>query len=150
MILKEFQAKKGFGEMGQGWTWQLKELQDLFCAVVTQVAAKRDVIMFVDALDEAGSEVAVTLVGFLHKLNDELVTRDCWAKMIISSRHYPVVALIPGLEIRVEDENAADIQLVVRHQLMTQVIPRTDDPSFDQNCKELERSIINRAAGLFQ
>lgn len=57
---------------------------DLFFNGVTDVAKIRAITIFVDALDEAGSEVAEELVAYFHKLNDRLIASNGAARICIS------------------------------------------------------------------
>lgn len=128
----------------------MEELQKLFSVAVTEVARKRKTTIFIDAIDEAGSYVAAQLVGYFHRLNEEFMSKDCWVKLCISCCHYAVVARIPGLELRVEDENSSDIEAVVRDHFQTHVIPRKTDPSFSDDCQKIGSAIVTQASGLFQ
>jgi ankyrin repeat domain-containing protein 50 len=149
-IRKAFQEKKVFGEPGKGWEWQLKELQDLFFNGVTDVAKIQAITLFVDALDEAGSEVAEELVAYFHSLNDRLISSNGAARICISCRHYPVVALIPGLEIYVENENYKDISTFVHEQLNLRFLAWEKDSTSINACRALEDAIVKKASGVFQ
>ncbi|KAI9767181.1 MAG: hypothetical protein M1839_004600 [Geoglossum umbratile] len=107
-IRDAFQEKKGFGEAGKDWEWQLKELEDLLFSAVTYIAEIRATTIFVDALDEAGPEAARHLVAYFQRLNDRLANIKRFGRICISCRHYPVVAAIPGLRIVVEREDHED------------------------------------------
>jgi ankyrin repeat protein len=154
MVLKAFKEKRLFGETGLDWQWQLKELESLFFRVVIEAAKVREVDMFVDALDEAvektGDKAAGTLVEFFHQLNDRVTYEGGSARICISCRKYPVVASVPGLEIRVEDENEVDIRTFVHRQLTTGVAIWNQDPSMVKACAALEAAIVKKAAGVFQ
>ena len=148
-IQKVFQEKKLFGEPGKGWEWQLKELQDLFFNGVTNVAKTRAITIFVDALDEAGVQAAEELVAYFHYLNDNLVASNTASRICISCRHYPVVALIPGLDICVEKENFKDISTFVQDQLHSKV--RDWERSTSTSAYQaLEDAIVEKALGVFQ
>ena len=139
-----------FGEPGKAWEWQLKELQDLFFNGVTDVAKTRAITIFVDALDEAGSKAAEELVAFFHTLNDRLITDNSAARICISCRHYPIVALIPGLEIYVENENHEDISTFVHDQLNSRILASEKYSSSIDACQALEDAIVKKSLGVFQ
>src|SRR2546423_1387430 len=149
-IWNAFEEKRVFGKPGKDWDWQLKELQDLFFNAVLCAAKSRKLTIFVDALDEAGAEVAGELVTYFHRLNDRLNDANGAARICISCRHYPVVALIPGLEISVENENDEDISTFVQDQLSSKVLSREKDSTSLHTCRELERAIVKKAMGVFQ
>jgi hypothetical protein len=111
-----FKEKRGFGEAGTGWEWQRKELEDHFSNAVIRAAKSRAITIFVDALDEAGSDTASELAVYFHDLNDRLAAGKGAARICISCRHYPIVAANTSLDIRVEDENHNDIAKYVKHK----------------------------------
>ncbi|KAI9773682.1 MAG: hypothetical protein M1840_006956 [Geoglossum simile] len=149
-IQSAFQEKKVFGEPGEDWEWQLKELQDLFFSAVAYVAETRMTTIFVDALDEAGPEAANSLVAYFHKLNDRLAGAGGVGRICISCRHYPVVTAIPGLEIVVERENYRDIATYVGCEVNSKIrIQECDKDSINAR-QELENAIVGQALGLFQ
>ena len=146
-----FKEKKGLGEVGKGWDWRAKELQELFSKAVREVAQSRGVAIFVDALDETGSETGTEIVSFFHSLNDALATdRDSSAKICISCRHYPVVARRPGLEIIAEEENHRDIWRFVHWRLTNEVQHRPDDPLHEKGIIELGAALVEKAGDSFQ
>lgn len=149
-IQKAYKEKTMFGEHGKGWEWQLKELQDLFFNAVICIAETRPVTIFIDALDEAGTKTAEDLVMYYHSLNDRLIDSNNATRICISCRHYPVVALIPGLEIYVEKENHEDISTFVHDQLYSRVRGWEGDLTAIDACRALEDSIVGKALGVFQ
>jgi ankyrin repeat protein len=147
-ILAAFQEKKQLlGEAEVGWQWQQKELEDLFSSSVIQAAHSRKMFIFVDALDEAGKKNAAYLAEYFHDLNDRLEAARSTAKLIISCRHYPVLAANSSLEVCVENENHQDIERYVKAKLTNKrqelAILSVDD------CRILEEIVITRALGIF-
>ena len=147
-ILAAFQEKKHLlGEAEIGWQWQQKELEDLFSSSVIQAAHSRKMFIFVDALDEAGKKNAAYLAEYFHDLNDRLEAARSTAKLIISCRHYPVLAANSSLEVCVENENRQDIERYVKAKLTNKreglAILSVDD------CRILEEIVITRALGIF-
>lgn len=152
LVLSAFKEKMAFGKAGRGWEWCVKELQDLFSKAVKQVAQWREVTIFVDALDEAGSETAAELVNYFHRLNDSVIAAgpgSC-TKICISCRHYPVVARNSSLEILVEEENHRDIWSFVHWRLEDVVHSQSHYPLFMEKRNELGYAVAKKAGDSFQ
>jgi hypothetical protein len=117
-------------------------------AAVLEVSNSRKVTIFVDALDEAGTD-AMQLVEYLHLMNDQLNDGERMARICIACRHYPIVAKIPGLDIVVEDNNGKDISLYVHTQFLFHL--QTEDDGIDAAALSgIEQHIVNKASGIFQ
>jgi len=147
-IRKAFQEKEVFGEVGKGWEWQLGELQDLFFNAILTAAKTRKVVIFIDALDEAGPETQ-ELVDYFHELNDRLHAANNMAAICISCRHYPVIAATPNLEVRVEDNNYKDISSYVQFKLRANTREGKNE-SYSKSFNEIEHEIVSNASGVFQ
>jgi hypothetical protein len=116
------------------------------------VARQREVVILVDALDEAveegGVKAAERLVGYFHRLNDRVVTERGNAKICISCRHYPEVAVGTAMQIWVEKENGRDLWTFVLDQLELHVSGwnrESESVRFG-----LVKAIVQKAAGQFQ
>ena len=149
-IRAAFREKRGFGEAGTGWEWQRKELEDLFSNAVIHAAKLRTITIFVDALDEAGGEVARELAVYYHNLNDRLAAERGTARICISCRHYPILATNTSLQICVEDDNHDDIVEYVNHMLNTGISKWEMATLSIDECQALEKTIVERALGVFQ
>jgi len=149
-VLAAFKEKRGFGEVGTGWEWQRKELEDLFSNAVIRAAKSRTITIFVDALDEAGGDVAKDLAIYFHNLNDKLAAGNGTARICISCRHYPIIATSTSLEICVENENHDDISKYVKHKLDAGIQKQQIATLSTDECQTLEKTIVDRALGIFQ
>ena len=150
VMVDAFKEKAGFGGIGNWWEWHASELQNMFSRAVKEVARMREVTIFIDALDEAGSNTAAELVNYFHQLNDDIaVDRGSFTKICISCRHYPVVARNLGLEILVEEENRRDIQSFVHWRLEEEVGLQPDDPLFIEKRQGLRNTIVDKAGDNF-
>ena len=144
-----FGEKRAFGEVGTGWQWQRKELEDLFSNAVLHASKSRTITIFVDALDEAGSITANELVVFFHDFNDKLAARKGAARICISCRHYPILAADPTLDVCLEAENHDDIAQYVKQKFNTG-IQRQDMAMLSAGeCQALEETIVKKASGVF-
>ena len=95
-------------DVGTGWEWQYPELRQILFDAILTAAKSRKVLIFIDALVEAGPD-ALVIIRFFHELNDRINTTRSTAKICISRRHYPVTANILGLDVVVEDHNGNGI-----------------------------------------
>ena len=127
--------------LGKGkCTWHLKELQDAFHKIVMS-GELPPLELLVDALDECDETQVrqfVRHIGILaaEATSKELIFNVCW-----SSRHYPHISTKHSFEIRMEDQNKADIQKFVRGELMACGTLETE-VRFDEE-------IVDRARGVF-
>ena len=121
-----------------GWTWTVKELQNMFERCVGRSTIK--ITMFVDALDECESTSAARdLMDLLTNLDHGHDSCHSRPKICVSSRHYPNVGVAEPLQIIVEKTNQVDITEYTRKTLQRLV---TD---FD----DLSRKIASRSEGIF-
>jgi ankyrin repeat protein len=148
-IRQAFKEKSALGKVGEAWDWHLKELENLFRDAVLHVPSSREVVILMDALDEAGTEAAREIASYFHALNDQLSRTNGSTRICISCRHYPITATIPGLEVRVEENNGADISSFIRNKL--QFIVEREEVSSDVNeWSDLEGDLLRKASGVFQ
>lgn len=137
------------GKVNEDWDWHVEEVRRIFTKSLGEVASKRKVMLFVDGLDEAGTEDARNLANYFNDLSTELLSKDASAKICISCRHYPVLNTKVSLEIYVEEENRQDIKIYVHNNIAT----RVQDESIHGLPKDFElisEEISRRAAVIFQ
>ena len=145
-----FKEKRSFGEAEKDWQWQSRELEELLFNGVIHAAKRHAITIFVDALDEAGADVACELTSYLHRLNDDLAVQKRSGRICISCRHYPVISRSRSLEVCVEDENRRDISTYVRNKLSSESVEKgsRSDPTYD--LRALAEDVIIKASGVFQ
>ncbi|KAK7890072.1 hypothetical protein LTR67_008537 [Exophiala xenobiotica] len=120
--------------------WRTEELADFFHKELEQ-PQKKDVEVFVDALDECSdSEVLEVIRRFeksIQKPRGQSKLRICW-----SSRFYPNISLraVQAIELIVSDQNAQDIREHVRN-----IFPL----HLDERLRSLSEDVISRAQGVF-
>ena len=138
-----FEEKRPYGEAGKDWKWQSKELDKLLFNAVIHAAKAHAITIFVDALDEAGADVASELTSYFHRLKDELVVRKCHGKICISCRHYSVISSSRSLEVWVKNKNRRDISTYVQGKLSSE--------SVEENLTNvLAENVVDKASGVFQ
>ena len=97
--------EKRFGAYEAGrWDWVEKELQDFMSQVLTEETKRCPVLIFVDALDECGTDAARKLLTYFKDLMKNVEREGGQVKICFSSRHYPILKEIEPGETRQELE----------------------------------------------
>jgi ankyrin repeat protein len=139
------QRSKQFG--GQKWEWPRVVLEKLLADLILESASRQHVIVFIDALDEAGAESARQLVAYFHRLIDR--AGKVAFHVCISCRHYPIVKSARAIEVCMEDHNQDDISAYIKD-----AFPETDvgeGPSEDTEMEQLlAEQLIQQSNGSFQ
>ncbi|CAI7652513.1 unnamed protein product [Penicillium manginii] len=139
------QRSKQFG--GQKWEWPRVVLEKLLADLILESASRQHVIVFIDALDEAGAESAQQLAAYFHRLIDR--AGKVALHVCISCRHYPIVKSARAIEVHMEDHNQHDIAAYIKD-----AFPETDlgeIPSDDSGMEQLlAKQLIQQSNGSFQ
>ncbi len=128
------------GEPGECWQWNLRELQEAFRSATSKILERRNVWLFVDALDECGKPHASELVRHLRQLLASIPPKSFQFLICLTCQHYPILDLGSAYEIALEGENAADISAYVRARL-----PRMDEEA----ASRIADLITAKANGIF-
>ncbi|KAJ5159342.1 uncharacterized protein N7500_008993 [Penicillium coprophilum] len=136
-----------FGDTKGQWEWSQQTLADLLANAILTSAKDQDVTIFVDALDETGSESAEMMANYFHELNNRAERAGRRVKICISCRHYPIVGNPTATEITVEQHNSADITRYIEDTLLGENSQQVADR--DQ-WKGLVDELIKQASGMFQ
>ncbi|KAI0117660.1 hypothetical protein F4776DRAFT_276804 [Hypoxylon sp. NC0597] len=140
--------RKSFAELGftdpdsvEQSGWQEQGLKNVFSHVISKLQG-RQVICYIDALDECPEEQAREIVSFFQELSEQVIERGNRINICLSSRHYPNISLKKGLYLTIEDQPAHmnDIRLFVDHTLII------DSPICEQNIKS---RILQKSCGVF-
>ncbi|KAJ5239541.1 hypothetical protein N7468_004160 [Penicillium chermesinum] len=135
----------GFGE--RRWEWPQTVLEELLASAVLASATKQHVIIFVDALDEAGAKSAQQLAAYFHRLVDYADKKKLPLQVYISCRHYPITECPQTVAIHVEDHNKDDIATYIKDTLL-----QTDfgEVSSQGTRDVLVEELAQHAKGVFQ
>lgn len=144
-----FKEKGRFGNAGAGWEWHPKECERLFSEVIVSAAQLKNITLFVDALDEAGSD-GIELASYFHELNAKLRAGHCNARICISCRKYPVIAPNVSLKVYVEKENGGDIQTYVDQKFGSEIQSHGMAMSAQGEFKKLQMVVVERSQNTFQ
>jgi ankyrin repeat protein len=140
-----YQSKvDSIGKFGQDWQWHEAELRALLEQFLQKASENSwSIRIYVDALDEAGEDIAVELVSFFQRMIFNFPSEGSRIKICFSCRHYPIITLENGLTVLVEDENGRDIESYVQEEL--EIAQLSAEKLF-----ELKSKIVQRASGVFQ
>ena len=130
------------GEYEKRWKWQVGELRSHFKSYMIDATRLQPLQLYVDALDEAGEDVARNLIAYLHQIIMQSPKTNGLV-ICFACRHYPLLALPESLSICVEEENRDDIVAYVRNELDCRGGHQT-------GVKELMKQILEKATGIFQ
>jgi hypothetical protein len=111
LIPRYLEKKKTFGEKTSHW--QLSELQDFFHEAISSPNLPT-IDVFIDALDECNGDEVRRIVKPLNISASQALANGASLKMCWASRHYPHIRVDKVLELRLEDQNARDIEQYVR------------------------------------
>ncbi|KAG7284552.1 hypothetical protein NEMBOFW57_010930 [Staphylotrichum longicolle] len=128
-------------------------LGDIFKEVVVEAATKHNapLLIFVDALDEAGPDEAWGIAEYFVHLNHECRSIGAPVGICLASRHYPIVTETPETEIVMESQNAADIEKVIDCSIigagLTSSASGTGRP---EKWERIRQHVTEKAQGVFQ
>ncbi|KAF2014520.1 hypothetical protein BU24DRAFT_371229, partial [Aaosphaeria arxii CBS 175.79] len=124
------------------WDWDEKELRELMSKVLVQGTHHRSIIIFVDALDEYGEDLAKEMVRYFKDLMKDVEREKAQVKICFSSRHYPILGHDEIPAVLVENRNEKDIKLVTK-DFLKDIKPVAKREQF-------EKEILRKAQGSFQ
>ncbi|KAM0804991.1 putative Pfs NB-ARC and ankyrin-domain-containing protein, partial [Usnea florida] len=126
------------------YAWHETELREFLQDWILSASRDRAIRIYLDALDEAGQEVAVKLVAYFEELIERLHPTSPGLRICFSCRHYPVLAPKHALKVCVEDENHHDIETYVRQKMTRYQL------SDQEESRKLEQEIIEKSCCVFQ
>lgn len=135
------------GSSGKDWEWRVEELQEIFSSLLA-AAKTQSIVVFLDALDEAGSETAPKIVTYLRQLYKKFGPERP-TRIGFSCRHFPAIALKDGFEVRMEDSNQDDIVSYISKRLSEELDIGEDTDMELQNIISLQNHLVLRASGVF-
>ena len=144
LVVKTYVAKCKL--LNTGWQWQLGELKELLANVVTSsFLRKRNLLLFVDALDECDLAATQSVIQFFEDLTSSSVTEGTKFKICLSSRYWPIFRIRNCFVARVELENGGDINRYIEKHLD---LPQVYEDGFEV-LDLLRNEIRKRAKGTF-
>ena len=129
-----------------GWEWQFGEIKTLLKAIVkSSVLGQRNLVLFVDALDECDLAGARSVILFFQELASFAVSEDTKFSICLSSRYYPQFTIQNCFRARVEIENKGDISTYI-HSKLPLVHAINDNV---HHWDKLKKEILQNANGTF-
>ena len=122
-------------------TWDEDSLRDLFATAI-QGLGQRDLICFIDALDECGEGQIRELVAFLEQLGEIATSSQIGFHVCLSSRHYPHVSIQNGIEMTLQDQEGhfQDIDRYLTSELKV---------GGGAQSLKIKEEILERSSGIF-
>ncbi|KAK6614958.1 hypothetical protein H4I95_00110 [Botrytis cinerea] len=151
-LRKSFAEKKASGQLDNDGVWSEEELKELLFNAITWIAHSQPVVLFVDALDEAGDDNARMLIDYFDDMKKR-VSQDGDGgslRICVACRHYPNVTLSNGYEVLVENGNIQDITFYVQKELDSRVLLWDKDSAAVEGRNNMEKAIVKKSEGVFQ
>lgn len=140
-LISEFQNRTDTrGKYGEKWKWAMEDIRSHLFEALKLGSETKSIMIFVDALDEAGEEEAQEIIRDFDGLLGGLSESKSKIKVCFSCRHYPDLRLSHAMAISVEEHNHGDIQMVIDDHL--QKLAPNEQTMF-------RREIVKRSGGIF-
>lgn len=122
-------------------------LEELLASAILASANRHHVVVFVDALDEAGAKSAQQLAAYFHRLVSRAEKKKLCIQVCISCRHYPIMESGQNTEIKVEEHNQQDIATYIQDKLTN---TEAKDSTSQKMREMLVEKLTQQANGVFQ
>ncbi|KAL8939899.1 MAG: hypothetical protein Q9211_002527 [Gyalolechia sp. 1 TL-2023] len=126
---------------GGPYDWKITELQTLFVDAF-QKLGQRQLICFIDALDECEESEIRDLITFLEELGEIAISSQIHFRVCLSSRHYPYISIKNGIELTLEGQEGHD-------QDIAKYLDSELKAGKGRQCEAIKEEIRNRASGVF-
>lgn len=126
---------------GELYDWKIIELQTLFIDAFRKLG-QRQLICFIDALDECDESQIRDLVTFLEELGEIVISSQINFQACLSSRHYPYISIRHGIELTLEGQEG-------HNQDITKYLDSELNAGKGKQCETIKEEIRNRASGVF-
>lgn len=140
-LIWEFQNRtETRGKYGQKWKWSLEDIRSHFFEALKLGSQTKTIMIFADALDEAGEEEAQEMIHDFDGFLDGLSGSNSKIKVCFSCRHYPDMRLSHTVAVSVEEHNRRDIQMVINDHLKNLTL---------EERTMLQTDIVSKSRGIF-
>ncbi|CZR58683.1 uncharacterized protein PAC_08575 [Phialocephala subalpina] len=150
LIREAFTEKEQTHSSQSPWHWHPGEVEGLFDKVILLASSARPIIIFMNALDEAGASTSHHLAQYFQHLDARLAAGSATARLCISCRHYPVPSNNMLLQVSVEEENANDNALYIKDTFRSGLAAQDKTAFPIEAYQVLEDHIREGALGVFQ
>lgn len=126
---------------GELYSWHQSDLQSLFAAAL-QKLGQRQLICFIDALDECDEDQIRELILFLEEIGQLTIFSQINFRVCLSSRHYPYISIENGIELTLEGQEG-HVQDIARY------LDCELKAGKGNQIKAIKQEILTRASGIF-
>ncbi|KAF7856377.1 hypothetical protein EAF04_009905 [Stromatinia cepivora] len=149
-LRKSFIQKNDPGKSENDCVWTEDELKEWLFNSITCIAKSQPIMLYVDALDEAGDDNARMLIDYFDDMKKRVTADNGFLKICVSCRHYPNVSLSDGFEVNVENHNMRDIAVFVHVELVSRIRNWDNDRVAIEGREKMEAAIVKKSLGVFQ
>ncbi|KAL8941011.1 MAG: hypothetical protein Q9216_002491 [Gyalolechia sp. 2 TL-2023] len=126
---------------GESYDWTIIELQTMFIDAFRNLG-QRQLICFIDALDECKESQIRDLITFLEELGEIVISSQLRFHACLSSRHYPHISIKHGIELTLEGQEGHD-------QDIAKYLDSELKAGKGKQCEAIKNEICSRASGVF-
>ncbi|KAL3474800.1 hypothetical protein BJX99DRAFT_230996 [Aspergillus californicus] len=121
--------------------WDIETLKHLLHNAIERLR-DRQLILYIDALDECDEEEVRDMISFFEQLGELSVCRQFRLLICFSSRHYPHITIDWKVELILDDQDGhqQDISKYVHSELKT---------GRSKQAQEIKEDVITRSSGIF-
>lgn len=141
---QQYRQLFGQGRQDVDWSWMIGEIRKNFLKGISNATKRKSIVLFIDAVDEAGESSAKEVFRDLQQLLSSLSDCACQLRLCLSCRHYPEIILESGETLVMEDLNREDMEKVVN--------TRIDDLRIfnDSEKHQIKADVLKKSGGIFQ
>lgn len=137
--------KKWECSFSQDSEWRIEELREAFSSALLTAAKSHTIVIFVDALDEAGHVSSQEIVHYFHELNEQLSGFKTATSFCFLCSHFPVFVIRTAFEACVENENQVNIVNYVHAELKLSLFIDDLEKNPDEVVNDLQPHITEKA-----
>ncbi|KAL8720702.1 MAG: hypothetical protein Q9225_002468 [Loekoesia sp. 1 TL-2023] len=127
---------------GDAYAWEINDLKSFFVDALPRIG-QRQLICFIDALDECEEDQIRDLVAFLDgELGQQAALSQIHFHACLSSRHYPHISIKNGIQLTLEGQEG-HVQDIARY------LDSELKAGSGRQSEEIKEEILNRACGIF-
>lgn len=142
VVLRKYLEKSRL--LQSGWEWHFSEIKALLESVVTpSILGQRNLVLFIDALDECDLAEIKFVIRFFEDLASSAIKEGTKMNICLSSRYWPQFKIRYCFQTRVEFANHQDIETYIHNTIEA---PHDQD---DSNLLQFRRQILEKASGIF-
>ncbi len=144
VVLRKYLEKSRL--LQPGWEWHFGEIMALLESVVTpSILGQRNLVLFIDALDECDLAEIKSVIRFFEDLASSAVKEGTKMNICLSSRYWPQFKIRYCFQVRIELANYRDIETYIHNAIE---VPH-DQEDGSNRLLQFRRQILEKASGIF-